>query len=395
MKNQLTNHQNGRFIKHNDPVSKHFNIQEFNLMEVCEIPITLPDNPSANVFHHKLHNETELTHSIHAIPELDQVFEKERPPLIRPIDFTEDWKRMRRRIANRENREDEDELDLDLQNIIGSLRSHEHPQPVQSEEPKIAQEQNSPPPSTPDQSIEAEIRSFVKEKSASPSRVQSPLLDQVQDMAPPARGTPPRESEPEAFVPYFPEADANQLAAPSISEEELQAIREQARKEGYQAGFDEGAQKAASSTQEKFREIFRELETVIHELGGMQKAVLQKSQENFYAISSSMLEALLEKELKGHPEAFFKIIQRAIDEALPDDDFKINVHPAILKELQDTGGIEIAQNLKADDKLGKYQFRIESKHGLIDARLKDIIQNLLEQADLNLFDHSSSDERAS
>jgi flagellar assembly protein FliH len=392
MKNQLTNNQNGRFIKHNDPISKHMNIQDFNLMDVCEITIALADNPGANVFHHKLHQSQELNSSIHPLPDIDQIFEKERPPVIRPIDFTEDWKKMRRRIANRENRDDDEEVDLDLQSIISSYKtkkpapekSTESPLPLAPLEPAMEQ------PEAPARSHATILKTadLTQEKTEKNTPQPSPSSPHIEEKYSPG---PPQES----FTPYFPESDGMQEKHARLSEEELEALRQEARDQGFQTGWEEGSKQAHEDAKDKFGQIYHEMEKILLELQGMQKAILNKSQENFHAISQSMLEALLEREFRINPESFKNIIQRAIHDALPEDDYKITLNPTIAREIQTLGETSFINKIKTDEKLETFQFRIETKHGTVDARIKDIIQNLLDQADLNLFEEPNNDGKAS
>ncbi len=398
MKNHLTNHQNGRFIKHNDPIRKHLQVNEFNLLDVCDIPLAFPDNPLANVFHHKLHSEQELQTSVHMMPDIDQVFEKERPPVIRPIDFTEDWKRMRRRQASRENRDDDDDLEIDLQTLMSSYK--EKPKNVPNvANTEAAQPSFSKPPT--DSVIVAEeppihegldeAESHFDEAPPIPQR-QTERAQQTQSQSPSFERESPLEDD--KFVPYFPENDV--LRAPAVvPEEELEAIREAAREAGFQEGYEQGIDQGAREHEGKLQKIVEELDKVMMEMQGLQKTIMHKSQENFQAICQSLMEALLDKEFQLHPESFQKIVERAISDALPDDDYKVVLHPSVIKDLMKSPSSTLAQKIKADDKLETYQFRIESKQGVLDARVKDIIQNLLEQADLQLFEVAENDGKAS
>ena len=125
-------------------------------------------------------------------------------------------------------------------------------------------------------------------------------------------------------------------------------------------------------------------------LQGMQKSILHQVQENFVTLCQSFIESLLHKEFKLNPESFGRIIERALAEALPEDDFKVLVSPAMYPGLAQWAEQTIQGRIKADDSLDTYQFRIEGRHAVVDAHVKDIIKNLLDQADLELFDQAET-----
>ena len=121
-------------------------------------------------------------------------------------------------------------------------------------------------------------------------------------------------------------------------------------------------------------------------LQGMQKSILTHVQENFLMICQSFLEALLHREFKVNPESFGAVIERAISDALPDDEFIIHVSPQAFQDLNNWSNPEMRRRLRVDDKLQNDHFRVEGKHSVIDGDLPKIIRDLLDQADIQLFE---------
>jgi flagellar biosynthesis/type III secretory pathway protein FliH len=363
--------KHGRFIKHNDPMKRILSIEDFNLLEICDKPLTYHDNAHSNIIHQKLHSRQEIAEGVRISLEIESEFPREDRPVIRPLDFTEEWKRQKKRHANRHHRFDEDEdLDLDMQSLV-KPKTDPKESPVTVAAPLVE-------PSAPTEAIPPP---HVTQATSRPS-VEAPKPVEVAPSIPqPSTGEPRRFEE--TFVPL-----TSQLMhqVPEIDQAELEAIREAARAEGYQQGFSIGEQKGTLEAQHKVEAIIHELGSVMDNLQGMQKSILNQVQDNFVTLCQSFIESLLHKEFKLNPESFGRIIERALAEALPEDDFKVLVSPAMYPGLVQWAEQTIHGRIKADESLDTYQFRIEGRHAVVDAHVNDIIKNLLDQADIELFD---------
>ncbi len=389
-----SNRRVGRFIKADDPVRKVLTITDFNLMEICEKPFTFHDNANANIIHQKLHFVQELSDTIRDSHEIDATFPHENRPVIRPLDFTEEWRRQKKRMANRNHRlDEEEELDLDgtplVKPDLGRARYLEsqpaasllYPffQPIESLQKTFAgaiaahslAPVSAPPP--------APTAARVSAEASRPSAASRGDQQQQQE--------PVATSMAQGFVPV-------QLGTPPIDEKALEAIRDQARAEGYQKGFEIGEEKGTLQAQQKVQSMTEELRLVIENLEGMQHTILGHVQENFITICQSFIEALLHKEFQLHPESFGRVIERAIKEAVPEDEFRIIVSPQVKEDLAQWTNATLRSHLKSDDSVKDFEFRIEGKNAVVDAKISDIVKRLLDQADLQLFEDPVK-ERAS
>lgn len=370
------NKRHGRFIKADDPVRKVLNITEFNLMDICEKPFTFHDNANANIIHQKLHAVLELEETIRDSHEIDSTFPHENRPVIRPLDFTEEWRRQKRRMANRSNRlDDEEELDLEAQSerfdwtgaqftMTEQARSPLHPYFI----PLQIFDQQAPdmlPPS-------AQSKVTPPEHSFEPTPIQAERESRVPEAI-------PKPTAHETFVPMH-------TASPIIDEKALEDLREKARAEGYQLGFQLGEEKGTLQAQQKVERMIDELSQVMENLEGMQHSILNSVQDNFVKICESFIETLLHKEFHLNPESFGKVIERAIQEAIPEEEFRILVSPAIFKDLSQWSNQSLRSRLKSDESLEEHSFRIEGKNAVVEAKLAEIIKRLLDQADLQLFE---------
>jgi len=125
---------------------------------------------------------------------------------------------------------------------------------------------------------------------------------------------------------------------------------------------------------------------MIHGLHVLKKEILETAQDNFIIICQSMIEALLEREFTLNPASFAHVISRAIKEAVPDDKFKVIVHPSQLNELRNILPPEISKSMASSDQVKPHSFKIESDLTVVDGNISNIVRDLLAQADLQILD---------
>ncbi len=393
---QTSHKKQGRFIKNDDPVRKVLNITDFNLMDICEKPFTYHDNAAANVIHQRLHSEDDLAEGVRDSYEIDSTFPHESRPVIRPLDFTDEWRRQKKRMASRNHRlDDEEELDdgQSRESVIDLLAAKYS---------EIADEIKSYDP----------FFYFLPEFHSAPRRLlqeAAPLPKVAATRSNPAAASPARSLDTEIFKApahepmhqesFIPMAPQHQLApppkAPEIDEAELEEIRKTAEASGYQHGFQLGEEKGTLAAQQKIVEIVEQLGMVLENLHGMQASILTSVQDNFAMICQSLIEGLLQREINIDPEILGKIIERAVAEALPADEYRIHVSAKAFKSLAQWSNQSLRENLRIDESLSDFAFRVDGKHAVVEAKLSDIIKGLLERTDLNLFEAPASMERAS
>lgn len=371
----------GRFIKSDDPIRKVLTITNFSLSEICESPYTSADNANANIIHEKLHDPEELRVGVRDPSEIEAEFPpSEERLVIRPLDFTDEWRRQKKRQANRQSRTDEDE-DFDIFQQPTEEDDDRDAEPVKAAPVEVRAEPTAP---TPAVAAPIPTPAAATPVTASASQMNPAAHNQTQSQRPIAPPPAVPVSSKSEFVPYMGQGEAVTVERPS--DEELEAIRDAARSEGYRQGFKLGEEKATLEARQKVQAIISEVGTIINELQGMQRSVLGHVQENFQMICESLIESLLRREFKVNPDAFAAIIERAISEAVADDEYRVFVSPTVAKDLHTWQDKNLQQHIKTDDSLQGFHFRIEAKHASVDADLRKIIGDLLSQADLNLFE---------
>lgn len=389
----LDSKKNGRFIKRNDPLKRSLSISEFNLAEICQTPITFHDNASASIIHEKLHLREDLAETVRNSHEIETPFAStEERMIIRPLDFTEEWARLRRRQNTRTQRnEDDEEFELDSRSNEGEGEDEEQgePEPEQFAPGGLMDlpGQKSGTPQTPQAAPPPPVVQASPEPTPPPE--PEPLFEEEyeEEASMASDSDPESEDEEDDFVPYA--SPKKQNVAPLErypSEEELEAIRAAAREEGFRQGFQQGEERATIEARSKVQLILEEVSNIVLNLEGMQTSILKSAQENFHTLTQNLIESVLHKEFHLNPEAFGSIIARAVEEGLSDDEFKIFVNPKIAKELKSWSNSDLLSRVRTDDALSDYDFRVEGQHASIDASIKQIVAGLLDQVDISLFE---------
>ncbi|RYZ56336.1 MAG: hypothetical protein EOP07_12685 [Proteobacteria bacterium] len=380
--------RNGRFIKKSDPLHKVLTISDFSLADICETPITFHDNANANIIHEKLHVKEELAQTVRLSHEIETVFpNQEERMLIRPLDFTEEWHRLRKRQSSRNMRTDEDE-DFEIE----AARAEE----AQQDEHDLAAMESRFAKDSDEGEGESELehKSVHAEPISTPVRETAPAPVMAAPIAPPVQHVAdpePEEEEEDDFVPYASQNQnnqPNQFSTPErgLSDEEIEQIRQEARELGFRQGYQSGEERATLESRSKVQAILEEVANIVENLEGMQKSILDHAQTNFYTICKNFVESMLHKEFAMSPEIFGSFIERAVHEALNEDEFKIFVSTKVAKDLKSWSNDELKARIRSDDNLKDYNFRVEGEHSSVDGNISKVIKDLLDGADLNLFE---------
>ena len=430
----------GRFIKKHSKLADVVSVKNFSLIDICAVPVTYPDNPNGNIIHQYLHEDAELADGIRRSSEIDTNLEQGFRPILQPMDFTEEWNRQKNRLSAGNSRYDEeDELELELEYLNkkkkGDPSSDETPNnssetkaiaPEQNateeqKEPPIIPEQQAPPileEQTPNQSLDPTQQEIAEENihstesgesSQANFRIQkdniASVADAINQVSEPDDGIQNLAShkitESDEFTPM--KTDTNginpEVAAMDeykqqslISEEEKQKLIEEAKSIGYNEGFKIGEQKAALQFQEQNHILLQRFQQSMQHMQSLKKNILQNAQENFVILAKALSEALLRKEFQLDPNALAAVISRVIDETVPGDEFKILVNEQTRDHLQQSLPDKLAEKLTVAEGIETFDFKIESNLTVVDGKVTQIVSDLLENANLDLFE---SDNKAS
>jgi hypothetical protein len=80
------------------------------------------------------------------------------------------------------------------------------------------------------------------------------------------------------------------------------------------------------------------------------------------------------------------MIQRVIKDTIAPNEFKVKLHPETWQRVNDLGIPDLTPHLVKDTSIPIGEFRVESALTVVDVSAKKLVQQLLEKADINLFD---------
>lgn len=423
--------RNGRFIKSKGVLMESVQMQDFSFSEICAAAIVQGDNVKGNVIRQKLHDPAELDAGImeHATMGEELIPLAQRQPMIRPVNFTEEWEKNRRRAGRRGVALDDDDFDFD-----------EAPRPVSAAKPKSGAETVSRAPAAPIAPVAPVAPVAPAARVTSSAAV--PMDDMAATLAPDSKGmlnivseaykeeqarvatekifrgfdnplatgatpTPkaeraesqqaaPREGARDFIpiasnVPVDVERDAmshyrQQLEARMNDEGVIKEIEDEARARGYDDGFRLGEEKGELQMRQATQTMFSRLGEVLGELETLKGAVLDNVQENFGELAHAIAEGLLRREFDIHPEALAEVINRAVKESVESDHFRVLVHPATRDRLATLNIKQLEGRLSADESIPEGDFKIESDLKMVNGRIGVMVTELLRQADARLFE---------
>ena len=435
--------RNGLFIKKGDDLLDSVSLKEFSFREICDVTQVNHDNQNSNLIYKKYHREEEINAGVkpHGSFHKDMRDGDHIKPTLQPLNFTEDWERQLQRAAKRKNKplsEEEEELaqlresqklmpdqllsdeksqtasedsdddtessDVDLaENKIeatkpeADLRTEETDSPP-TEEIKYfnAQKDNldtvgaaintigdgTVPEETHDPHFSLK-KGEEGETSTEEQNTEKPENQPVEDFIP-VQATDDKsvQSPEEEAMKNYREITDNPNLAPSNLKKQV----EEAKSQGYEDGYKQGEQKASLQVKNDAEFILNNVDEILSELSHLKKNILNSAQENFYELSQAIAESLISRELKVDAEAFNKIVSKAIQDSIEDDQFTIFVHPDFVEKLEKLDLSTKNAKIQKDENVEPGNFRIESKSNVIDGNLRQIIGELLEEADIDLFE---------
>lgn len=423
----------GRFIKSGSKVMDKVSLVDFSFDELNDAKVITPDNAKRTIIHSSFHAAEELNDAVVGPPKFNEDLSTRDSmrPVIFPTDFTKEWERDKKLRKDRVARQDDDDFDYDLE----ATRQKEEEERLaaiiaaeEEEEREKAKQQNQRQPGAK-QNPAAPVTPAAAAKQATPAGGQWQSMDVVGkaikglmtegeddglpgapiQQAPAAPAPAPAPKTTDSFIPVGsaptgagapidPEAVAaeeyrQRVETLKANEAKLAELAEEAKAQGYRDGFRMGEEKAELQARQNASQLFGKVSELIHEFAGLKHEILNNVQENFYELCQAMAESLIKREFSLHPDTFVAVLRRAIDEAVEPGKFKIRVHPETFERIAGLGSSEILESLVRDKDIQAGDFKIESQLSVVDVSVTKMISELLQQADLSLFQQDQDQEQ--
>lgn len=401
----------GRFLKGNSPLMKSVSVQEFSFSEITRVDFAFFDNPESSIIHTRLHGDTELGEVVRPADKFNESFTRaaDRRPVLQPIDFTDEWRLLNLRSRNPNRRADDDDLlELaNLENLRGQavndpVKPVTMPQvevkPVSDQLSELAKQAEGTSPLNVGQYATMDIvGNAIKDITGLQATAERHPL---QTTAPAAMKTSdafisiqqplaqPGDSLEEKAMGEYKE----RMLKEKLAEEDVIRAVDEAKSLGYQEGFKIGEEKGHIQAKGQLTGIVGNVNSLIQEFSNLKSTVLDNIQQNFYEVTQAIAESLIGKELAVNPEAFAAVVRKAVKEAVPENQFKIRLHPTTFEKFSVMNVPEFTGALIKDDKIPENEFKIESNLSVVDGNVKRMIKELLDQADLGLFNKADSEK---
>ncbi len=423
----------GRYLKKGSATIDKVKITPFKFDSLTDAAVIYSDNAKRNIIHADLHEPSELAEAVVSPKEMNTelVDPSLKPQIFFPRNFTKDWAEDRRKQKKRGQTNFDEDEEIDQNGDQGDRHNQEFAEQAESDSVSANETTYHSEPSSLTDKLEREMKASASSdftpglgdhrnptgQTPAPhgksdfdalANLQNPgrmsidasmalVGNAIKEMALSDQKQP--QTEKHAFIPVDLQGLQNgeQLEDSALEEYgrqrlraeiDVEAIKNEAQAQGYEAGFRVGEERATLQYREKINSLFENVNSLIEELSGLKRDILEQVQENFFEISQAMCEALIERAIHLDPTVFSGILHRAISEAVEGDAIKIRVSPKMADLLLKIESNGKADNIVADNSLRDDEFKIDSNLGVVDASIRNIIKDLLEKADLDLFDSS-------
>lgn len=439
----------GRFIKKGSSILDKVSLNDFSFDDISNVKTILPDNTRKSVIHAPYHETEDLQSAVKPFRKIEQDLLPPhlKRPVITPLDFSKDWEKEHRARHNRSHFGDDDEFDYEdamaharaaresaRRGPSGeSLDDHVAANPMDTSSSgetgpegeinrysasNLDQREITKTPDAAAKTAETgSLRSFPSQlpnnglnwgaidiagkalaelahKAGTDLSSQAHMAGESAPPGPDASEFIPIDStsrDPNAsHAPQDPELASSlaykaRVAEKSIDQEEVKQLIEEQKAQGYRDGFRIGEEKAELQVRAASREMFEKIEGLIHDFQGLQKAMMDNVQENFFIVCQALAESLLKREFTIHPDAFNTVMEKAITEAIEPGKVKIRVHPDTFDRIIAFGKSPLLDSIVKDADVAPGDFKLESQMSVVDVNIGKLVAQLLSQADLNLF----------
>jgi flagellar biosynthesis/type III secretory pathway protein FliH len=402
----------GRFLKKNSKLLNALSLVDFNFEQICTQSLVSFDNIDRTIIHSKFHNPTQLSQIVKPHATMDNAIHDSNQPklgVIFPEDFTQDWHNERLNSKRRAlGIEEDEEIDVLEQARHRSYASLDRTNSGNSADHKASDIE-------PHAQSEGQSEQQYVVHASSPEAVRAPETDgkvktlNEGDMANAINKTfvphshdveAADKNHPDSFSPLPTDSSSGPLAAEDRAieswkvrqqiakqnEQMLDELKSEARAEGFQNGFREGEERGLLSGQKNAAQVFSKVSEILTEFSGLKGLILDNVQKNFYELSQAIGEALVGREFSIKPEAYATMIQRVIKDTIVPNEFKVRMHPDTWQKVHDLGIADLESHLVKDNSITIGDFRVESALTVVDVNAKKLVSQLLEKADINLFD---------
>ncbi|MBP9708489.1 MAG: hypothetical protein KBD78_12665 [Oligoflexales bacterium] len=391
----------GRVFKKGKGLIEKISLLEYNFDELLPEHVLQTDNIDNSIIHTRLHDPQKIEIGSR-LPEsfnAELIDRNNRPTVILPRDFTDDWNKQKQRsFRARNSLEEEEEFETEAPIQNASMPTESKPIELLQSDLQV--------PLKIDESLNSEHNEHLEDlkRDSTPYSSLDLVGKVIKNLAPSTKESEiiqhtveETESLNEKQISPFGETSNHVQNEKLLNEnrDKIISLQETAKADGYLAGFKEGESKGLAQIRQISSELFQHLNQVIEDLEGLKKDILTNAQDNFFEITQALGEAILNHEFNLNPIEFKKLTERAIARAIQGDEYTIRASRSAIELLKKTADQKLMGKIQLDPHLKDQQFAIDSKIGNVHVDLNKIIRELLESADINLFDDAQTKNVAS
>ena len=175
-----------------------------------------------------------------------------------------------------------------------------------------------------------------------------------------------------------------------LSQEEVEAVREEAynqgRQEGIQEGYSRGRQEGRQEVEQELDQTVQALASALEEINGLRSRILSRSKQDMVRLARVIAEQVIHVEASTRQEVVLKVVDRAIRSAVQSEEYRVRVNPGDMQVLTENKHLFLAsisglQDIvfESDEQIAAGGCVVESDQGKVDATLQTQLDKLQEQ----------------
>ena len=401
----------GKLLKKNDKMlsDEGLEVHEYPWLDFSVESIVFTDNPRKNVIRKDFHDPQELSSKVKTPDSFSRPLAVKTTPLV-PLDLTEDYKAnlAEAQVRKRKRLMDEDEifsLEIAELDVPGhqvddrwsrKSKSKNDTEPVADVVAGVAPQAtgaSNPSGAAPQPVAQSVLQSVVKselDKATTEEKIdtlaqqgQSVSQDEIEKLKNRAWEESYQAGFKQGFDDGIPQGETAGFA---------EGV-ERGKTEGFDSGFRDGEERGSAALDSKSNKYFSTLVEALTELEKLKNEILASGEDIFMELAKICCEKLVREQIQMSDESLKRIYESAVESFADKDRLSVEMHPsdaARLHKILASQGQTLRVRVEENAAFEPGDFKVEADHEIVTVDVKKALELLLENLRGELFQEQAA-----
>lgn len=186
-----------------------------------------------------------------------------------------------------------------------------------------------------------------------------------------------------------------------LSQQEVEAIREEAhnrgRQEGVEEGYTRGKQDGRQEVEQEFDQAVQALGEAVEQINGLRRSILDSSKQDMVRLVRTIAEKVIHVEVRSREKPILRAVEKAIHAAVQSEEYRVRVNPEDMSLVTENKPLFLAsisglQNIviESDEEISRGGCVVESDQGKVDGTIETQLEKIQEQLDARIASEDTS-----